>query len=63
MRYRRIKRKKDDLRGEKRRQSARYFKEVQNMKISNREEFEKVNVFGTGAPNDAFAQYFTGQSF
>lgn len=33
------------------------------MKISNREEFEKVNVFGTGAPNDAFAQYFTGQSF
>ncbi len=33
------------------------------MKISNREEFEKVNVFGAGAPNDAFAQYFTGQSF
>ena len=51
------------MRGEKRRQSARYFKEVQNMKISNREEFEKVNVFGMGAPNDAYAQYFTGQSF
>lgn len=33
------------------------------MKISNREEFEKVNVFGMGAPNDAYAQYFTGQSF
>ena len=33
------------------------------MKISNREEFEKVNVFGMGAPNDAFAQYFTVQSF
>ena len=32
------------------------------MKISNREEFEMVNVFGMGAPNDAYAQYFTGQS-
>lgn len=33
------------------------------MKIQNKEEFEKINVFGTGAPNDAFAQYFIGKSF
>lgn len=33
------------------------------MKYSNREEFEKVNVFGTGVPNDGFAQYFVGDSF
>ncbi|MCM1159332.1 MAG: cupin domain-containing protein [Clostridium sp.] len=33
------------------------------MKISSKEEFEKVNMFGTGAPNDAFAQYFIGDSF
>lgn len=33
------------------------------MKMQNREVFEKVNMFGTGAPNDAFAQYFTGESF
>ena len=29
----------------------------------NKEEFEKVNVFGLGNPNDAFAQYFIGQSY
>jgi len=33
------------------------------MKIKNKEEFEKVNMFGTGAPNEAFAEYFTGDSF
>lgn len=33
------------------------------MKYSNFEQFEQANVFGTGAPNDAFAQYFTGKSF
>ena len=33
------------------------------MKYADRESFEKVNVFGTGAPNDAYAQYFTGQSY
>lgn len=33
------------------------------MKISNKEEFEKINVFGTGAENVNFAQYFTGESF
>mgnify|MGYP001050085000 CR=1 FL=1 len=26
-------------------------------------EFEKLNIFGKGQPNEAFAQYFSGQSF
>ena len=29
----------------------------------NKEEFDKVNVFGIGNPNINFAQYFTGESF
>ena len=33
------------------------------MKFKNEAEFEKVNVFGKGQPNDAFAQYFVGDSF
>ena len=33
------------------------------MKTTNREEFEKQNVFGTGNANTAFAQYFIGDSF
>lgn len=33
------------------------------MKITSKEEFEKVNMFGTGAPNEAFAKYFIGDSF
>lgn len=33
------------------------------MKYSNFKQFEQANVFGTGTPNDAFAQYFTGKSF
>lgn len=33
------------------------------MRYSNRDEFEKVNMFGTGNPNDAFAHYFKGNSF
>ena len=32
-------------------------------KISSREEMELLDTFGIGAPNDAFAQYFIGQSF
>ena len=32
-------------------------------KITTREEFEKTDVFGIGAPNEAYAQYFTGDSF
>lgn len=33
------------------------------MKIAKKEEFEKINIFGTGEPNDAYAEYFTGNSF
>lgn len=33
------------------------------MKYMNKEEFEKVNIFGTGVPNEMFAQYFIGDSF
>lgn len=29
----------------------------------NKEEFDKVNVFGLGNPNDAFAEYFIGNSY
>lgn len=29
---------------------------------SSREEFEKTDIFGVGAPNDGFAQYFVGLS-
>ena len=32
-------------------------------KIANETQFDKVNVFGKGQPNDAFAQYFSGASF
>lgn len=33
------------------------------MKIFNKDDFEKANVFGTGEPNSGFAQYFIGNSF
>lgn len=33
------------------------------MKIQNKDEFDKINMFGTGAPNDAYAKYFVGNSF
>ena len=33
------------------------------MKYENKNDFEKVNMFGAGNPNDAYAQYFSGQSF
>ena len=33
------------------------------MKYNDRSEFEKVDSFGIGAPNDAYAQYFNGNSF
>ena len=29
----------------------------------NKEEFEKVNVFGLGEPNEKFAKYFIGNSY
>jgi len=33
------------------------------MKYKTKEEFEKRNVFGTGAPNVNYAKYFIGESF
>lgn len=33
------------------------------MKTKDRKEFEKQDSFGIGAPNDGFAEYFTGQSY
>ena len=33
------------------------------MKIKNKEEFERVNMFGAGILNDMFAKYFIGNSF
>ncbi len=29
----------------------------------NKEEFDRVNVFGLGQPNNAYAKYFTGNSY
>ena len=33
------------------------------MKIPSREELEKLDAFGTGVPNNAYAQFFIGQSY
>ena len=33
------------------------------MKTCRKEEFEQQDAFGIGAPNDAYARYFTGQSY
>ena len=33
------------------------------MNYVDKTEFEKANMFGTGNPNDAYAQYFSGLSF
>jgi len=33
------------------------------MKYADKSDFEKVNIFSTGAPNDAYAKYFVGHSF
>ena len=33
------------------------------MKIMDKNEFDKLNVFGKGEPNTGFAQYFIGESF
>ena len=33
------------------------------MKYERKQDFEKANMFGTGVPNEAFAQYFIGNSF
>lgn len=37
--------------------------EKSSMKIADKTEFERQNIFGTGDPNVAFAQYFHGQSY
>ena len=31
--------------------------------LSKKEDFEKINMFGTGVPNVNYAKYFTGNSF
>ena len=33
------------------------------MKIIDKQIFDKDNIFGMGQPNDAYAQYFTGNSY
>ena len=33
------------------------------MKFTDKQEFEKVNKFGTGVPNTAYAKFFIGDSF
>ena len=33
------------------------------MKYERKEQFEKINVFGTGTANTAYAQFFIGNSF
>lgn len=33
------------------------------MKMNSKAEFDKVNMFGQGNENSAFAQYFTGNSY
>lgn len=33
------------------------------MKIMDKDEFDRMNDFGTGVPNDMFAQYFKGNSY
>ena len=32
------------------------------MKVNNKEEFDKQNIFGKGEDNTAFADYFIGNS-
>jgi quercetin dioxygenase-like cupin family protein len=33
------------------------------MKYADKSAFEQANMFGTGTPNEAYAKYFTGDSF
>lgn len=33
------------------------------VKIMNKEEFDKENIFGLGEPNEAFCKYFIGNSY
>jgi quercetin dioxygenase-like cupin family protein len=38
-------------------------KEIADNKILDKENFEKVNIFGMGNPNESYAKYFIGNSF
>lgn len=38
-------------------------KEVVSMKVTDKKQFEEINMFGMGNPNTAFEQYFIGKSF
>ena len=33
------------------------------MKVTDTKDFEKENIFGTGEPNTAYANFFVGNSF
>lgn len=33
------------------------------MRINDKEQFDKENMFGLGSPNDAYARYFIGRSY
>lgn len=33
------------------------------MKVIEKEKFDEVNIFGQGVPNDAYKDYFIGQSY
>ena len=33
------------------------------MRISDKDEFDKANIFGQGMPNEAYAKYFSGHSW
>ena len=37
--------------------------EIKGEVITNKKEFERVNIFGMGKPNVDYAKYFTGESF
>jgi len=36
---------------------------MENYKVSDKKQFETINVFGTGSPNTGYAKYFIGSSF
>lgn len=38
-------------------------KENGNRLFDNKEEFDRINTFGRGLPNEAFAEYFIGNSY
>lgn len=40
-----------------------YIEDDKPAAINTKEEFEKVNIFGLGKPNTAYAKYFIGNSY